>query len=132
MFLGPWCFLDLCVSATDTREESKVMVASCPHMLPEPSATDIALADAGDVSAKNRVRVQQCKQRKRNAEIALWEEQNGPAQWRTARARTPNVSDDDDALDPHMSSESDTDLNDLNDLNDLHLGDDLHDDARYV
>ena len=100
-------------------------------MLPEPSATDIALAVAGDVSAKNRVRVQQFKQRKRNAEIALWEEQNGPAQWRV-RARTPNVSDDDDALDPHMSSESDTDLNDLNDLNDLHLGDDLHDDARYV
>ena len=108
------------------------MVGSCPHMLPEPSATDIALADAGDVSAKNRVRVQRCKQRKGNAEIALWEEQNGTAQWRRARAQTPNVSSDDDDVDSHMSAEWDNDLNDLDYLNDLHTDDDLHFDARYV
>ena len=85
-----------------------------PRALFPPSDRDIALAEAGDKSAYERVMRQKRRVRKREREIAEWKEKNSaltpavspalsPA---VSPARSPAVSDDDVSLHDHAADDN--------------------------
>jgi hypothetical protein len=67
-----------------------------PRPLFPPSDSDIALAEAGDKSAYERVKKQRTRMRKREREIAQWEEKNSAVA--VMYVISPAVSDDDVSL----------------------------------
>ena len=85
-----------------------------PRALFPPSDRDIALAEAGDRAARDRIRQQRSRMRKREREIAEWKEKNSaltpavspalsPA---VSPARSPAVSDDDVSLHDHAADDN--------------------------
>ena len=62
-----------------------------PRPLFPPSDSDIALAEAGDRSARDRIRQQRSRMRKRQREIAQWESKHCAVTY----VISPAVSDDD-------------------------------------
>lgn len=93
-----------------------------PRPLFPPSDSDIALAEAGDKSAYERVMRQKRRVRQRQIEIEEWYRKNG-----VVSAVSPAKSDDDVSL--HDDAGDDT--GDDNAMDNA-FSDDITDDIRYV
>ena len=77
-----------------------------PRALFPPSDRDIALAEAGDRAARDRIRQQRSRMRKREREIAEWKEKNSALSPAVSPALSPAVSDDDVSLHDHAADDN--------------------------
>ena len=56
-----------------TARTRRVSMPARPNLLLPPHKEDVLLALAGDLPARKRVKVQKCRFKKRNREIAQWD-----------------------------------------------------------